>query len=148
MRGSHTIGHWSRTQQVIACSSAEAELNGICKAAAEGLSATNLASEFFNPIGFRILTDAAAARGVVARQCAGRIKHLEVRQLWVQERERLGDLSVDKIPRSQNHADLLTHHTTEFELSQVLAGINCIRRGPSFAAPARGGKQAQGTGRG
>ena len=142
LRGVHTIGHWSRTQQVVACSSAEAELNGICKAAAEGLAARNLSAEFFLPVGLVIKTDASAAKGVVTRCGAGRIKHLEVRQLWVQERERVGDLSMKKIPRGDNYSDLLTHHTTEAELIKVLAEINVIRRGPSFAAPARGGQQA------
>ena len=143
LRGVHTIGQWSRTQQVVACSSAEAELNGICKAAAEGLAARNLSAEFFLPVGLVIKTDASAAKGVVTRCGAGRIKHLEVRQLWVQERERVGDLSMKKIPRGDNYSDLLTHHTTEAELIKVLAEINVIRRGPSFEAPARGGNRAQ-----
>ena len=37
MRGRHLIVHWSRTQQLVALSSAEAELNAAVKAAQEGL---------------------------------------------------------------------------------------------------------------
>ena len=37
MRGGHLIHHWPRTQATVALSSGEAELNGILKAAIEGL---------------------------------------------------------------------------------------------------------------
>ena len=140
MHGSHALGHWSRTQQTVALSSAEAELNGLCKAAAEGLGVRNMTAEFLTPIALELHTDASAAKGVVARQGAGRIKHLEVRQLWVQEKERSGDLSVKKIPRKENSADLFTHHVSEPSLCEVLSNLNIVRRGPPFAAPARGGQ--------
>ena len=75
-----------------------------------------------------IVTDASAARGVVQRQGAGRIKHLQVKQLWVQERESSGDLTVTKIPRAVNWADLLTHHWTENEGAKMMAGMSVVRR--------------------
>lgn len=76
MRGSHVLSHWSRTQQVVSLSLAEAELTGMCKAAAEELGAKNMASELAQPVGLEILTDASAARGVIQLQGAGRIKHV------------------------------------------------------------------------
>ena len=143
MRGSHLLSHWSRTQQVVSLSSAEAELNGMCKAAAEGLGARNMAQELLAPLDLEILTDASAARGVIQRQGAGRVKHLTIKQLWVQERESCGELSVEKIPRARNFADLMTHHWSESEGSQMLTGLSCVRRCPSFAVPARGGQGDQ-----
>ena len=128
MRGSHLVAHWSRTQQVVSLPSAEAELNGICKCAAEGLAASHMARELGDEIGLEILTDASAARGVIQRQGAGRIKHLSVKQLWVQERESEKDLSITKIPRAINWADLLTHHWTENEGGIYLAGQCVVRR--------------------
>ena len=128
MRGLHLISHWSRTQQVVALSSAEAELNGICKAAAEGLCAVNLSKELLESLPVEIFTDASAARGVVQRQGAGRIKHLQVKQLWVQEKESSGDLIVTKIPRALNWADLLTHHWTENDGATMMAGMSVVRR--------------------
>ena len=143
MRGSHLLSHWSRTQQVVSLSSAEAELNGMCKAAVEGLGARNMAQELLAPLDLEILTDASAARGVIQRQGAGRVKHLTIKQLWVQERESCGELSVEKIPRARNFADLMTHHWSESEGSQMLIGLSCVRRCPSFAVPARGGQGDQ-----
>ena len=114
-RGDHLIQHWSRTQQVVSLSSAEAELHGICKAASEGLAARNMAAEFNTPLPLVIMTDSSAARGIIQRQGCGKVKHLDVKTLWIQEREAVGDLQVRKVPRLENMSDLLTHHWSESE---------------------------------
>ena len=129
MRGTHLLAHWCRTQQSIALSSCEAELNGICKAATEGLGAKNLTVELGQEEELEIQTDASAAVGVVQRKGAGKIKHLEVKQLWVQEHEKKRNIKMVKIPREINWADLLTHHWTSIEGEKYLAGMSLIRRG-------------------
>ena len=116
---------------------------GVAKAAADGLGADglgakHLSEELLDPMGLVIKTDAAAAKGLIQRQGAGRVKHLSVKQLWVQERESAGELEIVKILRAINIADLLTHHLSETE-GRVLLGLMSVeRRGASFAVPARG----------
>ena len=131
MRGCHLVAHWSRTQQIVALSSCEAELNGICKAAQEGLAAKHLSEEIFYPEKLEINTDSSAARGVIQRQGAGKVKHLSVKQLWVQEQEMYKKLVVNKVPRDVNWADMLTHHWTGPEGSKMLTGMSVVRRGGS-----------------
>ena len=46
---------------------------------------TNLAEELGFDFGIRHLLDASATKGILMRTGAGKIKHLTVRQLWVQE---------------------------------------------------------------
>ncbi len=67
-----------------------------------------------------VTTDASAAVGVVQRKGSGKIKHLEVKQLWVQEQERKKSLSMKKIPREVNWADLFTHHWNVLEGVKML----------------------------
>ena len=85
----------------------------------------------------------SAAKGIVMRNGAGRVKHLDIKSLWVQEREAQGDLSVRKIPRLENWADLLTHHWTEQEGLKHLEGMGVQRRSRPrslpLSAPPRGG---------
>ena len=131
MRGGHVVSHWATTQQVVALSSAEAELNGICKAAQEGLAARQLSEELLVPEGLEVKTDASAAFGIVQRKGAGRIKHLQVKQLWVQERFANKELDITKIPRSINWSDLMTHHWFEAPGEKLMSGMNVERRGPS-----------------
>ena len=77
---------------------------------------------------FELLTDSSAAMGMVMREGAGRVKHLDIKSLWIQERESLGDLKVKKIPRLENWSDLLTHHWTEQEGLRHLGGMSIVRR--------------------
>ena len=62
MRGGHLVAHWSRTQQIVALSSCEAELNGIRKVAQAGLAAKHLSEEIFDPEKLEINTDSSAGR--------------------------------------------------------------------------------------
>ena len=72
MYGSHLLLHWSRTQQTVALSSAEAELNAMCKGGQEGMAATVMADELGSEMTLRMRTDASAAIGVIKRQGAGK----------------------------------------------------------------------------
>lgn len=109
LHGRHLLCHWSKTQATIALSSGEAELNGLVKAISEGLGVQELMAEIYVDKKMHVKTDASAARGIVLRRGAGRIKHLTAKQLWVQESIRTHGILVEKIPRESNIADLLTH---------------------------------------
>ena len=126
--GTHLLSHWSRTQQSIALSSCEAELNALCKAGQEGLVAIHLASETGLNLDLEIYTDSSAAKGVIQRRGAGKVKHLEVKQLWLQEREERKELQVLKVDRFYNWADLLTHHWTRVEGSRRFMSVGFERR--------------------
>ena len=58
------------------------------------------------PVKIRLRMDAAAGRSVLCRQGVGRIKHLEVKVLWVQDQVKTGRVSVEKVDGAQNQADL------------------------------------------
>ena len=90
MHGIHCIGHWSRTQSNVALSSGEAELNAALKGGVELKGAQILLSEMKRSVGVRIKGDSAACTGILSREGAGKIKHVEVKQLWLQEFVALG----------------------------------------------------------
>ena len=68
--------------------------------------------------------DSSAARGILNRVGLGRIKHLDVKQLWVQEHTNSGDVCVHRVPRAENASDLLTHSFTALELRKFLTSVN------------------------
>ena len=107
--------HWSRTQQLIALSSAEAELNASIKAGCEGLGIRQMTRELGNEHTIHLFGDSSANHGIAHRQGSGRIKHLEIRQLWLQEKVHLKELDFTKIPRLENIADMMTHYFTAAE---------------------------------
>ena len=139
-RGRHLLTHWARTQQVVSLSSAESELHSIAKCASEGLAASVMASELGTPMKLQVHTDSSAAQGIVMRSGCGKVKHLDIKTLWIQERERNGDLVMVKVPRLQNVSDLFTHHVTEAEATLHVGNMGFEVRGHDYDSPARGGQ--------
>ena len=85
MWGGHILKSWSINQAVIALSSGEAEYYSLLKAGSVSLGIQALASEmgieFENPID--INSDASAAIGISNRVGSGKVRHIEVTQLWL-----------------------------------------------------------------
>ena len=87
-----------------------------------------MSSEMLMTLPLKLLTDSSAARGIVQRQGTGKVKHLDIKTLWVQERETNNDFSIVKVPRLENRSDLFTHHWSEVEGENHMIGMNVERR--------------------
>ena len=127
LSGNHLLAFWSRTQQCVALSSCEAEVNALIKAGTEGLGVRIMMQQCGEDLPLELRTDASAAQGLCARQGAGRVKHLSVRQLWAQEREAAGDFQIKKLPREENVSDMMTHHWSEADGRKFLPVISMRR---------------------
>merc|ERR1711873_173376 len=104
------LSFWSKTQSNIALSSGEAELNGSVKAISECLSVIHLYDELFHErLETNVHVDSSACKGMLLRSGAGKVKHLSTEQLWGQASAEMYGITVLKIPRAGNCADLLTH---------------------------------------
>ncbi len=108
--GWHLIKSWSTTQATVAMSSAEAELYSLTKGAANSLGFMAMAADLGVHLDATVHCDASAALGIVQRQGLGKLRHIRVQYLWVQDRLRHGDFRVRKVPGKENPADLLTKH--------------------------------------
>ena len=100
MRGRHPIKHWSVTQPTIALSSGEAELGGICRGASISLGLQSLARDLGIELKLNLHTDATAAIGICRRRGLGKVRHLAVADLWVQDKVRAGDFRLMKVATS------------------------------------------------
>ena len=60
---------------------------------------------------------------IMSRRGAGGIKHLQVKDLWVQEAVRQYNINVVKIPREQNVADALASPSTSKDLEVKLTTV-------------------------
>ena len=108
MIGKHCIKAWSKTQSIIAKSSAESELYGVIKGSSEALGLATLARDFGREMTVQVHVDATAAMGIVERRGVSRVRHIEVDNLWIQELEARRMLPVEKVPGGENPADLMT----------------------------------------
>ena len=95
-------------QSTVTLSSCEAELNGVCKGASISLGLQSVAKDLGFHWDVALESDATAAIGVCRRRGLGKIRHLAVADLWVQDRLRRGDFTLSKIPGTENTSDTLT----------------------------------------
>ena len=92
-----TIKTWSSTQQSTALSSGEAEMVGVTKAATVTLGIKSMLADFGVVCPTRVWTDSSAAVGMCSRQGLGKVRHLDVQTMWVQQRVRRGDIDLYKL---------------------------------------------------
>ena len=84
--GDHIIKTWSNTQTVIALSRGEAELYALSKASAQGFGLQSLLNDLGIELDVRIHTDATTRRAIVTRRGLGKVRHIAVDELWMQEK--------------------------------------------------------------
>ena len=111
MLGVHCIKTWSASQGAYALSSAEAEFYAMIEAVTRAKGLISLARE----LGFdgmsnvvQLGTDSCAAKSFVSRRGLGKMRHLEIRDLWLQKEVNDGKVEVSKIRGDRNPADLMT----------------------------------------
>ena len=83
MMGTHVIRVYSKTQSVIALSSAESEFYATTKSATESIGMVALLKDFGMTKTIVMEVDASAALGVIERKGIGRIRHLQTGALWL-----------------------------------------------------------------
>ena len=57
-------------------------------------------------------SDATAAIAIASRRGLGKVRHIEVCQLWLQDKVRRGDVKVVKVGPRENVADALTKYVS------------------------------------
>ena len=112
MVGDHCLKTWSKTQAIIAKSSAEAELYGVVRGATEALGMCSLMGDLGRTMGIQMHIDAAAAKGIIERRGLSKVRHIDVNVLWLQEVCARRQIPVAKVPGEENPADLTTKHLT------------------------------------
>ena len=128
MIGSHCIKTWSKTQAVVAKSSAESELYAAVRGACEGLGAITMMSELGVYVTLRIHIDSTAAKGIIERVGLHKVRHLDVDMLWLQSQTAKEALTVHKVFGEDNTADLMTKNLTLIKIDKYMDMINLVFR--------------------
>ena len=101
------VSSWARTQKAIATSSGESELSAMSAGEGEALGLRELLTDIGLPATILLRSD-STAMGAATRQGLGRIKHVQVRDLALQQWIAHGRLTLQKVASAANAADLLT----------------------------------------
>ena len=124
MIGSHYMNFWSSSQKTIALSSGEAELCALVKRSCELLGALQLAQDWDCEFEGEEHVDSSAALGVVGRRGAGKLRHVRVGQLWVQQKNEEGELRYKKVKGTENPADAMTKALVQADIERYMTMIS------------------------
>ena len=95
--GSHSLKCWTSTQAVVSLSSAEAEYHSSVRGCAAGLGMRSFAQDLGDPIAkVKILVDSSAAIQMARRSGLGRVRHMAVALLWLQDAVQRCDIELGK----------------------------------------------------
>ena len=138
MLGKHTIKHWSTTQATIALSSGEAEYASLVKAGSNLLGVKSMMGDLgIRDVPLHLHSDSAAAIGIASRTGLGKLRHLEVHLLWIQQHVRSKKFKLSKVPGKENPADLLTKHLGQEDMWKHVGAFRMRRQdGRAASAPA------------
>ena len=118
--GGCNIRQWAKTQTTLALSSGEAELHGINAGITQGLGLQSLAKDLGFDFKIRVHSDATAAIGICRRRGLGKVRHLDVSDLWAQDKIRTKAVELVKVLGAVNPADIMTKYTNADTLNKML----------------------------
>ena len=133
--GRHLIKSWSSTQTSVSLSSGEAEFYGVVKAGGVSLGYQSLLKDLGYSVPVRVWTDSIATLGICGRQGLGKLRHIDIQCLWIQQRVRDRTIELAKVRGEENPADLFTKHLTAQDRIHALPGqLGCSYAGGRAAA--------------
>ena len=124
MSGAHALKAYTRNQKIIARSSAEAELYAAALGASELKGIISLMRDLGQEKRPVLTIDAKATEHILHRHGIGKLKHIDVAYLWIQDEIRSRRLQVRRIKSEDNIADLGTK-----PLSKAVITKHCTTMG-------------------
>ncbi len=115
--GKHALRTWSVAQPTVTMSSAKAEFQAMVEGATRGIGLSGMLGDLGLVIGvFELHTHSSAGMSLASRRGPAKIRHISVRELWLQEVVKEGKVRLMKIGGEINPADLLTKY---FEMATI-----------------------------
>merc|ERR1711873_189879 len=127
MLGGHCMKTWSVTQSSPASSSCEAEFYAVVDGASRALGMQTAAKELgivVEDLVVEVATDSSGVKSFASRRGSGRIRHIEVKWLWLQSEVAKGRFRMKKVAGTENPADIVTKYKTLREYQEQLSRVS------------------------
>ncbi len=128
MFGNHWAKTYRQTQQTVALSSGEADSHGVVKVAAISVDRKDLMVDLGVDSGAQVNTDSSATKSIASRNGAGRVRHIEARELWIQDRVAMGELTTVKVKGENNVADGRTKLVERHKVEEHMKARGVVRK--------------------
>ena len=115
---------------MVARSSGEAEYFAAVKGAVEGMALQSMLADLGLKLTIEVHTDSSACRRICNRRGLGKLSHLDVALLWLQQHVQSGKIILRRIAGSANRADLFTKHLARGKITMRSGRLGfCTVRG-------------------
>ena len=94
--GGGTTKTWSSKQATVAQSSGEAEYYAMVRAASEALGMQSVMRDLGWEATIRLWVDSSAAKSMASRIGLGKVRHLDLHELWLQDQVARGKVGIVK----------------------------------------------------
>ena len=126
MLGAHCLRSYSVTQKFVTLSSGEAELMAMVKATTEAIGLTQLAAGWGIDLQASVFVDSTAALAVTNRKGCGKLRHVRIGYLWIQELAEADTVLFAKVRGEVNPADIATKHLVPAKREQLIPLISQV----------------------
>lgn len=123
MIGSHFIKEWSRTQNHVTLSSAEARLIALVKCSAETLGICAALRDWSQEKTSTLFADSSGALATAKRKGAGKLRHIHISALWIQDIQDREGTAFHNILGTLRPVDLMTKYLSREKIDGCLATI-------------------------
>jgi hypothetical protein len=121
--GNSILASWSRTQQRISLSSCEAEYYAVITGYGEMKYCQSVLKELGMDFSLQAYSDSSSAKAFAERPGVMRMKHIEMRRLFIKEVISSGELVLGRVASLQNPSDMLTKPVGAAALKRCLAEL-------------------------
>lgn len=121
--GNACVMSMSTSQKVVALSSGEAELYALVQGASRALGLQSVLADLGCKMRIRVYIDSSAAKSIASRRGLGKVRHVDIRELWIQDHVKSGKIELVKIDGKLNPADVATKTKDRNETSRLLKPI-------------------------
>ena len=108
---------WATTQPTVTLSSAEAEYIAMVEGATRGTGLKTMLSEVGVEVSVLVIsTDSSAAKSFASQRGLKKMRHIECKELWLQEAVCRGKVKLLKIEGTKDPAHMFTKYLTHAEI--------------------------------
>ena len=103
--GGQWVRSWPKGQSKVAGSSGEAELHAANYGSSQAMCLKSIVKELGWDMAINFEVGANATIGILHRRGLGKLRHVEMEELWLQQEEDAGKVVVRMVPGTRNTAD-------------------------------------------
>ena len=126
MNGEHFLQGRARTPNHVTLSSAEAELIALVKCTQECMGIQSMLRDWGQETTATLYADSSAALAIAKRKGAGKLRHINVSALWIQDVQDREGAEYAKILGTENPADLMTKYLARDVIDKHMSTIGQV----------------------